>query len=172
MENISTRSGTVPGAGRDRPDAQLRELTGYCLRRTTATVMTEFNHVFSAFGLRRTTFSALALVVDNPGMRQSQLAEALAIERPNLVQIIDELEKSGCLERKTAENDRRAYALVPTAKGRELLRSAMAAVKKQDAKLTEGLSQLEVETLRRLLWRLQENASSVEAPAKLKISSL
>jgi DNA-binding MarR family transcriptional regulator len=39
------------------------------------------------------TYSLMAVIVDNPGVRQSQLAQVLAIERSNLVVLLDELER-------------------------------------------------------------------------------
>ena len=40
------------------------------------------------------TYTALVLIVDNPGLNQSRLAQVMDIERPNLVNVIDELEES------------------------------------------------------------------------------
>lgn len=145
-----------------RADRSLRHLSAYRLRRASVAVMSEFNEVFAAFGLRRTTFSALALIVDNPGLRQSQLADALAIERPNLVQIVDELERAGLVRRKTAENDRRAYALQPTAAGRRLQAEAMAAALRKDAELTCGLTAEQIDGFHKVLKTIQENARSGE----------
>ena len=79
-------------------------------------------------------------------------------------QIVDELERSGLLVRKTAEDDRRAYALIPTPAGCNLCRQAMAAAVEQDAKLTQGLSEVEIEMLHGILWKIQANARTVEAP--------
>ena len=45
------------------------------------------------FDLRMLTYSALVLIVDNPGLNQSRLSQIMDIERPNLVVIIDELEE-------------------------------------------------------------------------------
>jgi len=98
-------------------DHTLRGLTGYRLQRATTTAMARYKLVFSAFGLRRTTFSCLSLIVDNPGLRQSQLGEVLAIERPNLVNIVEDLTSAGLVTRETSPQDRRAYALHPTEKG-------------------------------------------------------
>jgi DNA-binding MarR family transcriptional regulator len=79
--------------------------------------MLNMNMVFARFGLRRTTFSTLALVVNNPGLRQSRLAEALAIGRSNFVQAVGELAKAGLVEREADCGDKRAYALHVTRAG-------------------------------------------------------
>lgn len=140
------------------PDARLRALTGYCLRRASVAAMASFGRIFAEHGLRRTTFSVLALVVERPGLRQAQLAQALAIERPNLVQIIGELEGKGLLRRETDAGDRRAQALHPTLAGRRLVTRAMADVEAQEARLMEGLAPDEIDALRRALARIERNA--------------
>ena len=139
-------------------DKTLRDLTGYRLQRTTGTAMQRYKAVFAEFGLRRTTFSCLSLIIDNPGMRQGQLGEVLAIERPNLVQIVEDLLSRGLISRAPSETDRRAYALTPTEAGRALFARSLAAVQALDARMTQGLSPSEVDTLHSLLDRLQGNA--------------
>ena len=67
--------------------------------------------------MRITTYSALNLIVENPGIRQSELAKALDIERPNTVVILDDLEHPGWIDRRRVETGRRAYALFATLAG-------------------------------------------------------
>ncbi len=153
-----------------RPDRSLRELTGYRLRRSSVSVMSAFKDLFVQFGLRRTTFSTLVLIVDNPGLRQGELADALAIERPNLVQIVDELERKGLVKRQAAKNDRRAYCLTATRKGRDLYRKAMGSVAARDVELTRGLTPEQVANLHVALSILQQNALSMETRDEYEVS--
>lgn len=139
-------------------DATLRALTGYCLRRASVAAMTDFARVFARHGLRRTTFSVLTLVTERPGLRQAQVAEALAIERPNLVQIVGELEGRGLLRRETGAGDRRAQTLHPTLAGRRLVTQAMADVAEQEERLLDGLTPPQVEALRTALAVIEHNA--------------
>lgn len=154
---------------KDKPaplkDTTLSGLTGYRLQRANSAASSRFKAVFAEFGLRRTTFSCLSLIVDNPGLRQSQLGEALAIERPNLGQIVEDLTQQGLILRETSKTDRRAYALSPTAKGRRLFADALAAVRALDAHITKGMSQNEVQALRKALGCMLVNAASNIKPA-------
>jgi len=143
-------------------DQSLRELTGYRLRRSTSAALSKMKSVFAKFGLRRTTYSTLALIVEYPGLRQSQLAETLGIERPNFVQIVDELEKTGLVFRKPAEDDRRAYAMQPTPDGIVLFNKARTAVQQVDEKLTSGLSPEQLLALQSALKTVEENANRLE----------
>ncbi|WP_420324524.1 MarR family winged helix-turn-helix transcriptional regulator [Mameliella sp.] len=155
------------GSGMERPDAGLRQLTVYRLRRATVQMLSTISQELAPFGLRRTTFSALAVVVDRPGLRQTQLADALAIERPNLVKIVDELEAAGLIQRCQAEGDRRAYALHPTEDGELLHRRAYEAVQAADRRLMHGLSPAEVQALNAALHLIEENAGGpVDAEPK------
>jgi DNA-binding MarR family transcriptional regulator len=120
-------------------DATLRGFVGYAMKRAFNTVQADVNATLAPLELRMLTFSALVVIVDNPGLRQNQLADALAIERPNLVQLLDELEGRGLVVRNRAAGDRRAYALMATPAGVRLCGKAIAAVQAHEARMTAGL---------------------------------
>lgn len=127
----------------DRPtisDATLRQFTGYNMKRAFNVVQADVNAVLDDFGLRMVTYSALAIVGDNPGLSQSQLAQALSIERPNLVVIVDELEGRDLISRDRVPTDRRTYALRLTSEGARLLARATEAVRAHEARIIEDLS--------------------------------
>ena len=151
-------------------DSTLRDLTGYQLRRAAAQVQLLINQTLGHFGLRRTTFSALTLIVDHPGMSQAQLADALAIERPNLVQIVGELEAAGLVERRQADGDRRAYALQPTLQGRKVQHDALQAARNTDATITEGLSEEALAVVRDALFTIERNATQAQVSDDWQIS--
>ncbi len=142
----------------DRPDASLRVFTGYRLRRTTSSAMAYLQTVLAEFGLRRTTYSTLSVVVAKPGQRQGQVAAALAIERPNFVQIVDELEKEGLILRERATDDRRAYALHATPRGQQLFAQASVAVRRYEDMLTKGLTPQQLDDFHRVLDVIASNA--------------
>jgi feruloyl-CoA synthase len=124
--------------------------------------MPAVNKVLGTYGLRRSTYSSLVVIVSNPGLNQGQLADALAIERPNVVQIVDQLEKAKLVRRSKSPVDRRAHALKPTSKGCELQKEATEALEHFDAVLTEGLSAEDIATLHRSLKIIEDNAEKAE----------
>lgn len=144
-----------PGDPERASDATLRQFSGYAMKRAFNAIQADLNAALAPHGLRMLTFSALVIVVDNPGLRQSQLADALAIERPNLVLVVDELERAGLILRNPAPGDRRAYALTPTAAGRRLYAQAIASVTAHDARMTRALSDAEREALKSALIRVE-----------------
>ena len=96
----------------------LSEAVVYRLRRAQLSVVTEFNESLLAFGLRPADFSVLILVANNTGLKQSDVAEALGIQRANFVAIIDGLEDKGLLQRRRSETDRRVHFMEMTEEGR------------------------------------------------------
>lgn len=120
-------------------DETLREFIGYHIKRAFNLVQADLNQTLKPLGLRMVTYSALVLIVDNPGLRQSQLAEALDVERANLVVIIDELEGRDLITRDRVPTDRRAYALNPTLAGRRLYDRALEAVRGHEARILNGM---------------------------------
>lgn len=122
-------------------DTILRSYLGYHMKRAMAVLQADLNRTLKPFDLRMVTYSALVMIVENPGLRQVQLADALAIERPNLVVILDELEERGLITRDKVPTDRRAYALNPTQKGCALSEAATAANHADEARLLQGLGE-------------------------------
>lgn len=153
-----------------RRDNKLRRLTGYRLQRANSAFAARVNKILARFGLRRTTFAALEIVNDMPGLRQSQLAEALAIERPNIVRLIDELERESLLERRAAASDRRAYALRITSRGRELLNRAREAVETLDNLLTSDLTPSEKQLVHRAIEAIERAAREKEVGHNAQVS--
>ena len=109
-------------------DETLRQFIGYHMKRAFNVVQADLTETLKPFDLRMLTYTALVLVVDNPGLSQSHLAAAMGIERPNLVVIVDELERRELIVRDKVPTDRRTYALKATLAGRRLYDKAIAAV--------------------------------------------
>ncbi len=147
------------------PDETLRALIGYCLHRAQASTNLRFKTALAAHGLRRTTFSCLSLIIENPGLKQGQLGEALAIERPNLVKIVEDLTCAGLIRRETSKTDSRAYALYPTDEGTARFTEAMVTLRMVDTVVTEGLNAAEVAALRSALEKVEKNASRISEAA-------
>jgi len=120
-------------------DETLRRFLGYHMKRAFNVVQADLTATLKPFDLRMLTYTALVLICDNPGLSQAQLASAMDIERPNLVVIIDELERRELINRNRVPTDRRAYALIPTLAGRRLCDQAVNAVEAHEAKLFAGL---------------------------------
>ena len=136
----------------------LEGLIGYKLRRAWSAVQADLAETLKPFDLRMLTFSALVLVRDNAGLSQAQLARLMSVERPNLVLIVDELDRRGLIARDRAAGDRRAYALSLTEAGRSLCNAAHAAVVAHEARMFDGLSPEDLSAFTAVLDRVRGNA--------------
>lgn len=138
-------------------DRSLRSLRGYQIKRAFNVIQSDLNRTLKPFELRMLTYTALVLIVDNPGLRQSQLAEAMDIERPNLVVIIDELERRELILRDRLPSDRRAYALKATLAGRRLCEKAVAAVRDHEERLLHGINPDALKTAMKVMQLIEGN---------------
>src|SRR6266849_10145696 len=105
------------GVGR----GMLTSLLGYHLRRAQVAV---FQHFAAAMGEAEITpgqFGVLTVIDANPGLSQTQLGNALGIDRSTVVAVIDRLESRGLLTREPSPNDRRSHALHLSRAGAEAL---------------------------------------------------
>ncbi|SFD64809.1 DNA-binding transcriptional regulator, MarR family [Roseivivax sediminis] len=133
-------------------DAILRQFVGYHMRRAANILQADLARTLKEIDLRMITMSVLVVIVDNPGLRQSQLADALAIERPNLVSILDELEERDLVSRTRVPTDRRAYALTPTQAGEKLAAKALELTAEHEDRI---LSQINLEERAQLVALMQ-----------------
>jgi DNA-binding MarR family transcriptional regulator len=97
---------------------------GYALRRAQLSVFDEIITAFTELDLRPAQYSVLVLLEHAPGLKQSDVAGALGIQRANFVALFDGLERRGLARRSPTPNDRRSYALYLTDAGREVLARA------------------------------------------------
>ncbi len=89
---------------------------------------------------------------------QQELARALHIEGPTLTRHLDGLEEEGLVVRRRDTNDRRAVSVELTDLGRAKHAELMRGVQAFNRRLLAGLSDDEIDELRRLLAKLEQNA--------------
>ena len=130
-----------PGQDMQVTDATLRRFAGYAAKRAFNVLREDLLRALKPYDLRMLTYTALVLIVDNPGLSQSRLAAAMDVERPNLVVIIDDLENRDLIIRERVPSDRRAYALTPTLLGRRTCEKAIAAVKENEQRMLQNIGQ-------------------------------
>ena len=128
----------------------LPELIGYVLRRAQLAVFQDFFAAFGPFDVRPAQFSVLTVIERNPGLTQSQVAEALGIKRTNFVGMLNELERRGLAERRQAR-DKRSYALCLTADGAALMRKLKPVLKAHESRMVAKLGDEGREALLALL---------------------
>lgn len=121
----------------------LDALIGYALRRAQILVFQHFVEQLAAYDLRPAQFSALAIIDDNPGITQAELARGLAIEPPQAVPLLNKLEAMGLAARIRSKADKRSYGLYLSKAGETLLGELRDVAARSDAVATANLSESE-----------------------------
>jgi DNA-binding MarR family transcriptional regulator len=140
-------------------DQPLIGYIGYAMKRAQSIVQADFAKVMAEYDLRAVSFSALSIIVGQPGLNQTQLAEALQIERSNLVTIIDELVGRDLIVRAPVAQDRRRHALMPTTAGKRLAAAGHAAAAEHERRLFACLTASERSELLRILHKFRKDAA-------------
>ncbi|WP_374231364.1 MarR family winged helix-turn-helix transcriptional regulator [Pseudonocardia sp. DR1-2] len=96
----------------------------------------------------------LRAVATGPGRSQQELAGYLGMPPSRLVALVDGLAARGLVERRRNPDDRRLYALHPTAEGERMLGRVAEVARAHDDELLAALDPAERETLRELLARI------------------
>lgn len=135
-------------------EAGLSRRLGFQLRLAQAAVWSDLVAALQPFGLRPSLYSVLLILRAAPGSRQQDIGDALGILRPNLVAIIDGLEKRGLIVRAVNPNDRRSYVLSLTPDGEALLTQADAAHMRHEQRLAARLGDGDAAVLLPVLCRL------------------
>ncbi|MBS0317323.1 MAG: MarR family transcriptional regulator [Proteobacteria bacterium] len=132
----------------------LESLVGYNARRAALAIIDRFLEQMAVYKLRPVDFSVLSLITHNPGITSRQLCSTLAIQPPNLVGMIQALEKRELVQRRPHPHDGRAIGLHLTAAGAKLMQDAERTASEVELAATHRLSSTERKTLMRLLQKI------------------
>ena len=132
----------------------LEGLIGYNARRAALAVIEIFLDRMAIYDLRPVDFSVLSLITHNPGITSRHLCSTLGILPPNLVGMINTLEKRELIHRQPHPRDGRAMGLHLTAGGQKLMRDAEKTAAQLESDVAARLSASEGKTLIRLLKKI------------------
>lgn len=132
----------------------LESLVGYNARRAALVIIDAFLRNMAVYGLRPVDFSVLSLIAHNPGITSRQLCATLNIQPPNLVGMINHLQRRDLITRRPHPHDGRAMGLHLTAAGRKLSKQAEATAAELEESATARLSATERATLMQLLRKI------------------
>ncbi len=128
--------------------------TGFLLNKSAYRFKEAYEERLGPLGLAAKHYGTLSVLEERGSITQQEIGKCIYVDRTTMVGILDDLEKSGFVERKEHPTDRRSHAVYLTAKGKEVLSKAhhlAAAVEKQ---FLECLSAKEQKELRGLLRKL------------------
>lgn len=118
---------------------------------------TRFAARIAELGLTPSQVGVLRVVGQNPGLSQQAVSQRLGSVPSRIVQLVDELEARGLVERRRSATDRRNYELHVPESAADRIAEILSTVAAHDAAMIEGLSAQEVRTLRDLLAKLADH---------------
>ncbi len=134
----------------------LADLVGYNARRASLVVISRFLQVLAPLALRPVEFSVLSLIHHNPGATSRQLCQALGLQPPNLVGMVNRLHQRDLIERRPHPSDGRAVGLHLSLAGLQLAREAEIRARALEDDVAPGLTPRERATLIRLLAKVHQ----------------
>ncbi|OPA92966.1 MarR family transcriptional regulator [Pseudomonas fluorescens] len=143
--------------GRPPLDSALDDLIGYAMRRAQLKLFQNLIGRLSDHDLRPAQFSALAIIEQNPGLMQADLARALAIEPPQVVPLLNKLESRALAVRVRCKPDKRSYGIFLSKTGEALLKELKDIAAQSDLNATAALDVEERAQLLRLLKKVYQD---------------
>ena len=111
-------------------------------------------------GLTLPRARTLLLLAQDRSWNQRELADALEIEHPSVVRLLDGLERQGLITRTEVEGDRRAKQISLTDIARAQVAELELLTARIRSELLDGIPQEDIATALRVLQRLGENGDA------------
>lgn len=134
----------------------------YLLNRAGARIASAFGEEMRPLGASLQIWRVLAALRENDGQRMGGLSRTTSIEVSTLTRLVDNMEKSGLVERRREAEDARAVALHVTAAGRRLTKRILPIAERYQAVALEGFTPAEADVLKQALRRLYDNMDALE----------
>ncbi len=138
-------------------DYDFDESIGYWLTVTTQRYHRAFNDALVPYGITFRQSQVLGWLALEGELSQAELAGKMMIEPPTLVRILDRMERDGLIRRRPCPNDRRRKLIGATAKSKPVWAKIVECAKNIRARATDGLTERQQATLKKLLGRVHEN---------------
>ncbi len=132
----------------------LPRLLCYRLRLAQRAVFADFKQRVGEHEIGPGLFGILEIVEANAGLKQSELAKALGLDRSSLVPALNRLEQRNLLSRESSPDDKRSNGLHLSEAGQQYLRTLRRRVSRHESRLAARLTPVEHRTLMDLLAKL------------------
>ena len=130
---------------------ELNTHIGYFARRFQVWIFQDLIRELAKAEIRISHYSVLAIIEANPGLAQSEVAEAVGIEPARLVRVLDELERRGWIQRMRSTTDRRSHALYLTQEGQKAFGDVKDLARQHETHVIERLGATKYESLMQML---------------------
>lgn len=139
-------------------DVEVAEFAGQLFFRLWRASHTRTADALASLGLTPALFAVLNVLGAREATIQQQLSSDMGIDPSAMVKLINELEDAGLADRRRRPNDRRAWEVTITPKGRRTLQRARRLASQVEDELLGGLTATERRRLLALLRRTLTSA--------------
>jgi DNA-binding MarR family transcriptional regulator len=139
-------------------DDPIAEFAGQLLFRLWRASHTRVTEGLQSIELTPALFAVLNVLGARGGAKQQELVSAMGIDPSTMVSLIDQLESAGLAKRRRHPEDRRAYKVSITPKGRRLLEQARKVALEAEDEVLRGLTPGQRRQLEELLRRALSSA--------------
>jgi MarR family transcriptional regulator, transcriptional regulator for hemolysin len=133
---------------------------GYWLTMTTQAYHRAVSEELVPHGVTYRQSMVLGWLALEGELSQTELAAKMMVEPPTLVGIIDRMERDGWISRHNCPSDRRKNLIRANAAAEPVWEKIVECARRVRARVTEGLTERQLETLKKLLGRVNENLKS------------
>ncbi len=137
----------------------LEESPGFLIHRLKSELAAGLQRAFQKAGHNVTPeqWGVLSRLWEQDGVHQSELAQRTEKDRHNMARILNLLEGNGLVERRSSPEDKRIWRIYLTREGRRLRGKLAPIVQGHLRSALAGLTQEDLETMRRIHLRILEN---------------
>jgi MarR family transcriptional regulator, lower aerobic nicotinate degradation pathway regulator len=150
-------------AGSISSDIEVAEFAGQLFFRLWRALHTRTADALARLGLTPALFAVLNVLGAREGTIQQQLSSDMGIDPSAMVKLINELEDAGLADRRRRPNDRRAWEVTITPKGRRTLQRARRSASQVEDEVLGGLTATDRRQLLTLLRQALTSAPSQPA---------
>ena len=134
--------------------------TGFLLTDTARLLRKLIDRRLLPLGLSRAQWAVLAILSNQDGLSQSQISSELEIEQSTAGRLVDQVEKSGWIERRPIAGDRRVWGIHLTEQARQLLTKVEAVIRRSRTEMLHDLSPDQQKLLIEILQLVKSNLSA------------
>ena len=139
------------------------ESPGYLVRDTNLAVGKALRRRLAEFGMTLGQYYFMRTLWIEEGLSQRELSKRVGTTEPTTASVLRLLEKNGLVRRVRNRRDRRTINIYPTAKGRNLRNQLLRIAVNINDIATEGFSEEEIQTVKRLMRAMKYNLDRDEA---------
>ena len=145
-------------AGPISTDLEVAEFAGQLLFRLWRASHARTAEALASIGLTTALFAVLNVIGARNGTIQQELSSDMGTDPSAMVKLINELEQAGLAKRRRRQNDRRAWEVVITPRGRRTLERARRSASEVEDGVLGGLTAADRRQLLTLLRRALSSA--------------